>query len=89
MKLTSDNYWVIAGDATPDSVTISIQAEDDPEVGFSWQLSKDCAHELIESLMMLTMDDESFELIKDSDEEDPVSIAKLWVRWLENSRSFG
>lgn len=85
MTLKTDNYWVITGDATPDSVTISVQAEDDPEVGFSWELSKDCSHQLIESLMMMTMDDESFELV---DENDPASIAKLWVRWLENNRSF-
>lgn len=88
MKLTSDNYMTITGSATPDSITIHVQAEDDPEVSLAWEFSKDCAHELIESLMMMTMDDESFELIDGRDEDDPLPIAELWVQWLKNGRSF-
>lgn len=99
MRLKSDDYVTLTGDATPESIVINVQAEDDPETSFSWELSVECAYELIESLMVMVMGYELFDRLPDAEPElDAVMlpinvvripIAKLYVEWLEHDRAFG
>lgn len=92
MEIKSDDYWTITGDATPDSISIVVQDENDPEESFSWEFSVDCAYELIESLMVMVMGWELFDLIeKQRPEDNPnakADIPVFYVEWLKNNKSF-
>lgn len=88
MIIKSDDYWTITGDATPDTISIVVQEEDDPEVSFKWELSRQCAKELIESLQVMVMPDEYFERIKEVKAKNgqgrtDLSVAMLWQEYLE------
>lgn len=94
MEIKSDDYWTITGDATPDTISITVQDENDPEIGFAWKLSRQCATELIESLQVMVMSDEYFERIKEVKEKNgqgrtDLSVALLWLEYLETINSTG